>query len=129
MCAAALAAFVTGMAGCGGKLDNATVAGTVKFQERPITGGQLLLFCAPLGIAASAPIGPDGSFKLDGPVRAGNYVVTIRPPAAPPPIPTGAAPPPQPASYVPEKYRNDKTSDLKVDVVAGENNFELVLRP
>lgn len=129
MRAAALAVLVIGMAGCGSKLDNATVGGTVKFQERPITGGQVVLFCAPLGIGASAVLGPDGSFKVDGPMRAGSYVVTIRPPAGPPPLPTGNTPPPQTASYVPEKYRNEKTSDLKVDIAAGDNHFDLVLRP
>lgn len=126
---AVLAVLITGLTGCAGKLDNATVDGTVKFQERPITGGQVSLFCASLGVGATAPLGPDGSFKVDGPLRAGNYVVTIRPPAAPPPLPTGSASPPQAASYVPEKYRNEKTSDLKVDVVVGDNHLDLVLRP
>lgn len=115
--------------GCGGQLNNATVEGTVKFQERPITGGQVSMFCAEKGIGATASLGPNGVFKIEGPVRAGNYVVTILPPPGPPPLPTGSAPPQQTASYVPEKYRNEKTSDLKVDVVPGENHFDLILRP
>src|SRR5262249_4018832 len=102
----------------------------VTFQDKPVKGGQVVFFDPNLGIGASAILTDDGEYRIAGPVRPGNYIVTIAEMPAPPPLPRGDKPPPRvPPPSVPKKYFDEKTTDLKVDVVPGINRFELDLKP
>lgn len=117
--------------GCGGsELSTGTVSGTVTHDDGPLTGAYVNFFNSEHGTGGGAPIGANGEFAFDQPLRVGEYIVTIVPPSAPPPLPAGdgqsaaAIDPPE----IPDKYRSEATSDLRVQVEEGENSFDLALQ-
>lgn len=125
--------FVTlmclGLAGCGsGKGPVGYVTGHVTLQAKPLGSGYIAFSSSAKGVAAGASLSPAGEFKLTDPLPPGDYIVTVIPPAAPPPLSVPAGSPP-PKSDIPEKYRSEKKTDLKFAVKAGANQATFDLKP
>lgn len=141
------------MLGCNRSDQPATnpVRGTVTYRGQPLAGAAVTFMAEGASRAAVGKTDGAGSFQLttyepnDGAV-AGTHVVTVKKyDSDPPPLPTsppdGSADPAEEAKYtaamarwqvtakiaVPKKYTDRNTSDLRREVVAGENSFEIEL--
>jgi hypothetical protein len=119
------------MAGCGpsGDMATAPVNGKVTYNGSPLTSGTVM-FVPDQGPAATGEIGRDGSYVLgtyglkDGAVL-GSHKVTITAIADMGDLlPEAQATPPP---VIPDKYLNQETSGLVVEVKSGNNevNFDL----
>jgi hypothetical protein len=115
-----------------------TAHGRVTLQGKPVAAGTITFENAAAGVALSAAIAPDGSYRMksyegDG-LPPGTYRVTISPqpfvvhhrtPFDPPPP---AAP--TPLADIPQKYRDVETTPLSAAVGPGENGpFDFDLTP
>ena len=86
-----LAAIGLLIAGCGrAGPPIAPVSGTVRMNGKPLTEGNVC-FASAEGFAASAPVKPDGTFRLGSQygkgIPLGTYRVTVVPPAPEGPVP------------------------------------------
>jgi hypothetical protein len=127
------------------------VRGTVTYQGKPLTGAAVAFMADGASRVATGKTDDTGSFQLttfqenDGAVP-GSHVITVKkyqtdPPALPVAPPDGSVSPADEAKYtaamarwletakiaVPKKYTDQRTSDLRQEVVAGENVFEITL--
>lgn len=127
------------------------VRGNITYQGKPLAGASVTFFADGASRAAVGKTDAAGSFQLttykphDGAVP-GLHVVTVKKyNTEPPPLPTappdGEVDPADEAKYtaamvrwsetakiaVPRRYTDQKTSDLRREVVAGENSFEIDL--
>lgn len=105
------------------------VQGTLTLKGKPVTENvEIFLMNHQTGFAYKAAVGEGGVFKLEEPVRVGEYVAYLQPAVDMsldmngPPTPTGAI------SKIPKKYTNDVGSDLKVSVVEGQNDVTLEMK-
>lgn len=126
------AAALTLLTGCGSATSEApvgTVSGKVMFQGRPVPEGEINFYSPKLGTAAKIALDSNGSYALPEPLEAGDYKVSIVPPA--PPAPTAEAPPPPKREFanIPLKYRSETLSDLTASVKPGSNEFTFEMRP
>ena len=138
-------ALTAGMAlcsliGCGGgatapKLPDGpkgSAKATVMHDGKPIKVGILVLDSGK-GFIVSAPASADGTFALKGPtgaeVPAGTYKVGITPPPVAAPA-AGATEMPGPPKIegVPEKFYNSESSGVSVEIKAGSQNLEIILK-
>ena len=122
--------------GCGGKKEahpTGSVQGKVLTPAgQPLTEGEVGFSSSEMGSAASVKIESNGTFKVPANIRAGKYVVTVRPPTpAPPGDPTKPQPPPDMTKFnetIPLKYRAEASTPLKsYEVKTGKNEFEIKL--
>jgi hypothetical protein len=135
-----LLALVLVLAGCNPSKTNreASISGKVMYKGAPVTGGTLTIFIGE--VTYPVGIGSDGSYNAVQ-LPAGEAVATVNNDALNPdkpkygdkmakigPMPKDRAQVPT-GTYVkiPAKYKDKKTSDLKVTLVAGKNDhtFEL----
>lgn len=123
--------------GCGGssgpKLPDGptgTATAKVTYDGKLITVGTLVLDSGQ-GYIASAPANPDGTFTLKGPkgeaIPAGTYKVGLTPPAAPDPGP-GKMPEPAKIDGLPAKFYNPQSSGNTVEIKAGKQELDILLR-
>jgi hypothetical protein len=128
------------------------VRGNVIYHGKPLAGASITFFADGASRAAVGKTDETGNFQLttyeqnDGAVP-GTHVVTVKKyDSEPPPLPTapadGAIDPAVEAKHtaamahwlktakiaVPQKYADRNTSDLRRDVVEGENVFEIELQ-
>lgn len=114
-----IAVVAIAFVGCNRGPAMGNVSGKVTFQGQPVTEGTVAFNSPDKGTGATAPIGPDGSFKLENALVPGNYKVTILPPPAPPPPATGGTPPPAFAN-IPQTYRASHTTPFTANVELSE---------
>lgn len=115
-------------AGCSRGKPLGLVAGTVTFQGRLVTEGQVNFFCAKNGTGASPTLTASGTYSIPEGLNVGRYTVCITPPA--PTVAGGAPAAKSPSDFtIPEKYRNPDASGISVDVQAGNNEFAIELQP
>lgn len=113
--------------GCGdAAIPTGSVSGTLEANGEPKGDVQLILLSLETGQGGSADVSPDGSFDFPQEIQVGNYVAYLAPKAAEPSADG------QPASVsmdtkIPDKYWNESTSDLSVEVKEGENKVGLVI--
>lgn len=132
--AGSLFAVALVLAGCGSDSDTpptAPVTGTITYQGKPVTGGQVEFH--PQGVEGNpgiSPLGPNGEFTLttyeneDGAV-IGHHVITVQV------FPQGGLPGEgfsEDDAPIPKKYESAETSDLKVEVKDEDNVFPLELK-
>ncbi len=127
--------FAATIVGCGGPSGGytgptGTVSGTLKSSKGPIPPGTLISFEL-IGdrFVKGAEVGTDGSFKFDGELRTGTYIVVVAPPMLKNPE-DPAIPPPQPQEYpgIPAVYRSGATSSERQEVKAGVNQINIELK-
>jgi hypothetical protein len=133
--AAALGLACLAVAGCGRKGDYGIVRGTVTFNGQPVSEGMVVFFEPQLMVYQGARIQPNGSYSVamsSGPgILVGDYQVTVMPPVIESPG-SKAFGPMTVREYpnIPLKYRNPRTSPLKVSVVEGDNPpFDIEMKP
>jgi hypothetical protein len=131
------------LAGCGESL--ATVSGKVTLNDKPLTGGTVILVSEDGKKTEQVPIQADGKYSSDK-VPLGNVKVAVWPPpvfkkAALPPgykapnLPPGApnagvyADRPDEESFdIPKTLQDPKTSNLTVTVKGGSQTFDIPLK-
>ncbi|QDU37339.1 hypothetical protein Mal4_16490 [Maioricimonas rarisocia] len=122
---AALATLLL-VAGCGEPpIPKGTVRGTIEVDGKTYTGkNDVVLLSTSTGQGATAPIQPDGTFHVTEGIPTGTYVAFFAPRADPN---ATSAVPVTIDTTIPDKYWNEATSDLEVNVEAGENQVGLVI--
>lgn len=115
--------------GCTGRKTKpkGSVEGKVIFNGQPYTEASVVFLNQETGQGGSANIQPDGSFRLPDKVEIGTYIVYLAPKLEEDP-----AAEPKPVSIdktVPEKYWSESTSDIRVEVKTGTNQFTIELKP
>jgi hypothetical protein len=123
------------VSGCGPGRERGTVTGTVKFQGRPVTDGEVIFSDNANAVFMTAPIQPDGTFEVataEGKgIWAGNYRVAVAPRRVDPQIGVSTQPAaiPKP-SDIPPRYWKPETSGIQYEVKEGENRpLEIELTP
>lgn len=145
-----IAVVAIAVAGCGQE-SGSQVAGTVQIDGTPCPGG-VIAFLSESGAATSARIQPNGTFLASG-IPVGKVRATVTPPAAdrrlppkkdPDPHVHDGMPPESPikkkdiakriekrleaaAAAIPKIYRDQNTSPLAFEIVAGTNSIEVKL--
>jgi len=112
------------LSGCGGTPAKETptgVKGVVTLAGKPLSEGTVNFSNSSTGNGAVAQLGSEGKFTVTGGVVPGEYKVTITPPT-----PTPENPAPKPSS-IPDKYRNEATTDLKAKISSGANDLKFEL--
>lgn len=125
-----LATLCLGVAGCGSSSKGPAgyVSGKVTLNGNPVSNASVVFSSSTKGFAAEAKLDPAGAFRLTDSLPVGDYVVTVKPPPAPPPLGAPVAPS-LPKSDIPEKYRSEEKSDLKFPIKAGANTANFDLKP
>lgn len=104
------------------------MSGTITFEGAPVTEGFVNLISIESGRAATMPLGPGGKFTFEQPVVIGPYAVFITPPDSAPPTLENQRPDRPDPKNIPKKYRTDTTTDFKVEVKEGDNDFPLDMK-
>lgn len=120
-----LAAVVLAATGCGGGQTTGSVSGTVTYNGKPVTSGDVN-FISSTGTAALAKLDETGGYKIDA-LQAGEYKVYVTPPLPEPQAPGAKAGPPR-KFEVPPKFRDATTSGVKVTVKGGSNDLPISLK-
>lgn len=110
-------------AGCGSEKPTGTLTGTVSCNGSTVHSGNVNLIST-AGDGAMAKIAENGTFKVDGPLPAGEYRVYLSAPV-PEPLPPGQKPPKVPKFEVPPKFTDVATTKMTVTVKPGPNDVPL----
>ena len=109
------------------------IGGKVSFQGQPVSEGIVLFSCVAKGVNMTAPLKEDGSYEVimakGAGLPLGEYKVSVSPPQ--PFYQIGQKAPQQPKQYpnIPAKYRNFQTSGLSVNIIDGDNPFNIEMTP
>lgn len=127
--AATLAMLV--LTGCGPKVDKnvGTVSGQVTHSGgKPLTNALITFYAPKEGTFGSSPLGDDGRYRIETPMKAGTYQVRVTPPQVI--DPADGSPPPKPIENadIPAKYREYQTSGLTTTIGVGTNEFNVELK-
>ncbi len=130
-CFALLALCGLVLCGCGGGTQripkSAVVSGKVTSGGSPVAEGMISFMSGQS--AGSTPLMADGAYLIGENVPPGVYTVIVTPPpVTKPPMIGEAGPEVNPYKNIPEKYRGEGTSPLKVNVKEGENKFDFDLK-
>lgn len=126
-----VALFVTGC-GQSSAVPTAAVSGRVTLGDQPVTEG-IVSFVSKQGFGASAPLQPDGTYRLQSQhgagIPLGAYKVIVQPPAVE--INENDPNPQKPSesSLIPRKYRDLATSDLEFNIGEEGQVFDIQLAP
>jgi hypothetical protein len=141
--AVALGVIIIGLSAFAGGATTATVSGRVTMSGRPVIWGAVILV-GPDGRSVAGRIQPDGSYTVpDAPIGdvavavtspdplVDHYKTQIRSARKALPVAQWPAPPVDRQQWfvLPKHYEDPKTSDLKLTVNRGRNEFDLTLAP
>ena len=121
------------LTGCGGSAKpSGTVAGKVTFQGAPVVEGNVTFIKVGGGGSGAGVIQSDGTYAakgVDG-MPPGEYVAVVIPPE----VTRDRGPNTSPETVlkdmkdIPAKYRSETTSDLKVTIQEGKNDFHIEMK-
>lgn len=118
--------------GCKPKEKLGRIGGKVTFQGQAVAEGLVLFSCVAKGVNMTAPLKQDGSYEVimakGAGLPLGEYKVSVSPPQ---PFYQIGQSPPKPKEYpnIPAKYRNFQTSGLTVNIIDGDNPFDIEMKP
>ena len=114
--------------GCGSgtpAVETGSVAGVVQLDGQPVSNARVSFYNAERGAGATADVASDGSYSLPEPVPVGRYIISvIRPDGG---SPLSAEQQPEADWNIPDKYSSEATSDISVQIQAGENKVPVDL--
>ena len=112
--------------GCGKSTPAGKVQGTVTLDDAPYADAAVMFLSLETGQAGSADIQSDGTFQIEAPIPIGSYTVYLAPKAT---EDMGEAPKPEIIDErVPDKYWNESSSDIKIEIVEGDNDVTVPLK-
>jgi hypothetical protein len=111
--------------GCAKKTPMGTVQGKVTLNDAPYGDAAVVFLSMETGKAGTNNINADGTFNLKDPLPVGVYKAYLAPKvdagsAEPKPVTTDKS--------VPEKYWNEASTDISIEVKAGPNDVKVELR-
>ncbi len=114
-------------AGCEKSVPTGKVKGKVLLDDAPYADAAVVFLSPTTGQAASADIGPDGTFQMKEPMQVGTYTVYLAPKSE-----SAGAGAEEPTAVsvdqaVPDKYWNEASSDISIEIEEGENNVTVPL--
>jgi hypothetical protein len=118
------------LAGCGGEVLG-PVTGVVTCDGEPVPGAMVLFHNDKLGVHMMARADETGKYQVEmakgNGLPLGEYNVCVSPPIQDHPLGPIKAPPPNVDLYpnIPRKYRDIKTSDLKLVVLEKGSNLNI----
>lgn len=113
---------VCAVAGCG-KAELGAVRGRVTFKGETVPEGMLIFKNQDTGTSFTANLDAQGRYTLpDAGIPVGKYRVTVLPPFA-------AMAGPKKYQNIPQRYRDQKTTDLEVEVVGKGVEFNIDMQP
>ena len=115
------------LVGCEEPVSTGTVRGKVTLDDAPYGDAAVVFISPETGQAGSADIQADGTFTIETPLPVGSYVVFLAPKSA---MSEAAGDQPVEESVdesVPEKYLNEATSDISIEIVEGPNDVTVPL--
>lgn len=124
----ACAVVAWALTGCGDNPHGGHVTGTVEITvlsgNEMVTEGEVVLSSSETGLGGGGALGPNGKVRISS-VPVGEYTVTVAPP-----MPDMTDPNPTVKEYpkLPEQFRDETTSGLKVTVKQGINSFSFDLQ-
>lgn len=139
----ALGVVIIGLSAFAGGAANATVSGRVTMQGRPVIWGAVILV-GPDGRSVAGRLQPDGAYTVsDAPMGEvavavispdpliDHYKTQIRSSRVAVPVAEWPAPPVDRQQWflLPKHYEDPRTSDLKLTVNRGRNEFDVTLAP
>lgn len=116
--------------GCSQKEKLGAVSGKVTFKGQPLTEGVVIFTNAAKGIHMTAKLDEQGCYKVvmakgEG-LPPGDYQVSVNPPTVEVPMGPARTAAPMPVyPNIPMKYRNSKTSGLKLTVTEEGNTLDI----
>ena len=124
--------LVTALAGCHGEpLGN--VHGTVKFQGTPVKSGIVFFDGGANGVHMTANVDENGAYRVSMAkgfgLPPGSYRVAVYPFVTDLPIGSTARPTGRKFPEFPLKYRKPETSRLTLEVVLGDNLYDIDMKP
>lgn len=121
---------IVALAGCGGgpKNPSGEVAGSVVYRGKPLTKARIALNDSARGAGALVELDDTGHFQVPGTLPVGKYTITFMPPLGLSPLEAHAKGASEPTIDIPFKYASESTSDMKVEVKEGKNDFPLVIK-
>jgi hypothetical protein len=102
-----------------------TVKGTATVKGKPYSDAAVMFISLESGSASGGDLQPDGTFKIPDPLPVGTYTVYFAPKSIPVEDATAAPVPMQMDKTVPSKYWNESESDIKIQVIEGENTVPI----
>ncbi len=91
-------------------------------------GDAAVTFMSPdTGQAGAGNVQPDGTFALKKPLQVGSYVVFVGPKVSESADGTMEPGDEKFDDSLPEKYRSEATSDIKIDITEGQNDVTVPL--
>jgi hypothetical protein len=112
--------------GCG-KKELGAVRGTVTFKGEKVHEGMLIFKNQDTGTSYTGQLDSEGNYTMVVPegagIPVGRYKVTVLPPFS------ASAADPKKYANIPQRYRDQKTSDLEIEVVAKGVEFNIDLKP
>jgi len=106
------------------------VTGKVTYKGQPVKEGTITLVDDVHGTGGGAELDGEGNYRIvtpEGGLPPGTYQVAIQPPQVEESSNGNTAPAMVPKNMpdIPEKYRNIRTSELKVVVKEGDNTYDV----
>jgi hypothetical protein len=116
------------IAGCERGPPTGTVSGSVDFAGKRYGDAAVVLMSLKTGGGGTCDLSADGRFELPKPLVVGEYAVYLAPKVA---AVAGDAPPAAVTidKRIPGKYWSESSTDVKVVVKPGPNEFAIELRP
>jgi hypothetical protein len=109
--------------GCG-KKELGAVRGTVTFKGEKVREGMLIFKNQDTGTSFTGQLDAEGNYTMEGAgIPVGKYKVTVLPPFS------ASAGGPKKYANIPQRYRDQKTTDLELEVVAKGVEFNIDLKP
>ena len=109
------------------------VFGRVTLQEQPLGEGSIIFTNAEKGVYITAALQHDGSYEVESSggrgLPLGNYRVYLAPAPGEPLTKANPVPKARPGPAIPARYRDAKSSGLKLEVKEGDNPFDVKLQP
>lgn len=115
------------LVGCEKAVPSGTVRGKVLLNDAPYADASVVFLSPDTGQAGSADIRADGTFSIETGLPVGSYVVFLAPKSA---ASGGGMDEPVPVSIdvsVPDKYWNEATSDISIEILEGPNDVTVRL--
>lgn len=107
-------------------VDTGTAGSVVQMDGQPVGNARVPFYNAEGGVVVTADVASDGSDSLPEPVPVGRYIISvIRPDGG---SPLSAEQQPEADWNIPDKYSSEATSDISVQIQAGENKVPVDLR-
>ncbi|MEQ8854805.1 hypothetical protein [Gimesia sp.] len=118
------------LSGCGGTdtPPAGEVTGKVTLEGEALQEGVVSFYSAKLGSGGSAEITTEGTYTLSEPLQTGQYAVTVLPPPEPPPQDLVPQDVKVDDAKFPARYRDPQKSNLTLEIVEGDNIFDIDMK-